>query len=108
MNKKLLLIGFAFIAIKANAQFNAGRNVFTGSFGVNVSNSKEQRNNDKENSLGVFISPSFGKFSNNNSINSWGFLISFDNVTKQVGLFENKQNSSRFDSNILILNYFQL
>lgn len=96
MNKKLHLIGISFAFITANAQFNAGQNIFTGSFGINVSNANEQKNADKANGLGLFINPSFGKFSKNNSINSWGFLIGFDNLTSQFGLFEEKQNSSRF------------
>ena len=43
MNKKLLLIGISFAFITANAQFNAGQNIFTGSFGINVSNANEQK-----------------------------------------------------------------
>jgi hypothetical protein len=98
MNKKLLFSCLVFSAITANAQFSSGQRILSGNFTFGTNN-QAYSTNSKTNGFNVSMSPSFGKFKDARTINSYGFLVGFNNNKNTSGNIENKTNSNNFGIN---------
>jgi hypothetical protein len=99
MNKILLLIGFVLAVITANAQFEKGQKLLSGSINTRMFNTTEKNTSNQSKTFSLAVSPSFGKFTSKNTIVSWGFSVGFGNTNYVNGTIENKENSTNYGLN---------